>query len=345
MKYEELAKNARGKMGLVCRACPVCDGRACGSKVPGPGAKGTGTVAIRNFHAWEHWRLVMDTIFQQEGEPSTKVSLFGRELSMPIMVGPLGDVRRHYGDRYDDLAYNDMMLNAAHDAGTLGWTGDGLNADVHVNACRLVKHLGGAGVTTIKPWDMRTLMDKVQMAIDAQPLAIAMDIDGAGLPFLKGQEPPAGPKTVEQLRQVARACHDGGCRFVLKGILSVRGARKAVEAGADGIVVSNHGGRVLDGVPATAEVLPRIAQEVGEDVTVLVDGGLRSGVSVFRALALGADAVLVCRPVCVAAYGGGAQGIEDYLHQLQSELADTMGMCGASTVDDITRDMVVESLL
>lgn len=342
MTYAELAKAARGKMGPVCKACPVCNGRACGSAIPGPGAKGTGTVAVRNFEAWQHWRLAMDTIFGQE-DASTETELFGRTFAMPIMVGPLGDVRRHYGDAYDDLTYNEAALMAAHDAGTLAWTGDGLRAEVHENACALIKRLGGTGVTTIKPWDMGTLQGKLARALDAHPLAIACDIDAAGLPFLKGQEPPAGPKDVSQLREIADACHAGGCRFVLKGILTVGGARKAAEAGVDGIVVSNHGGRVLDGVPATAEVLPEIADAVGDSLTVLVDGGIRSGVDVFRALALGAQAVLVCRPMAVALYGGGREGVRDYLRQLQGELADTMAMCGVNRISDISREMVMES--
>lgn len=343
MNYQELAKAARGKMGPVCRACPVCNGRACGNGIPGPGAKGTGTVAMRNYDAWQRWRLGMDTIFEQDaGCPETSVEVLGRKLALPVMVAPLGDVKRHYGDLYDDLSYNEMVLTAAREAGTVGWTGDGLNADVHAHACELVARLDGAGVTTIKPWDMGTFMAKLDMALAAHPLAVATDIDGAGLPFLKGQEPPAGPKSVAQLREIADACHAGGCRFVLKGILTVRGAEKAAEAGADGIVVSNHGGRVLDGVPATAEVLPQIADAVGDSLAVLVDGGIRSGVDVFRALALGAKAALVCRPVAVAAYGGGAEGVRDFLVQLESELADTMAMCGANHVADITRDMVEE---
>lgn len=343
MTYEELARAARGKMGPVCKACPVCNGRACGNHIPGPGAKGTGTVAMRNFEAWKRWRLAMDTIFEQRGNPSTETTVFGRTLSLPVMVAPLGDVRRHYGDVYDDLTYNEMVLTAARDAGTLGWTGDGLNADVHVHACELISRLGGAGVTTIKPWDMDTFMTKLQAALAVKPFAVACDIDGAGLPFLKGQEPPAGPKSIEQLARIVDACHAGGCRFVLKGILTVRGARKAAEAGVDGIVVSNHGGRVLDGVCATAEVLPQIAQAVGDDLTVFVDGGIRSGTDVFRALALGARAVLVCRPVAVAAYGGGAAGVTDLLGQLRGELADAMAMCGANAVGDISRDMLVDA--
>ncbi|MCH3948721.1 MAG: alpha-hydroxy-acid oxidizing protein [Olsenella sp.] len=152
-----------------------------------------------------------------------------------------------------------------------------------------------------------------------------MDIDGAGLPFLKGQQPPAGAKDVSQLREIAKACHAAGVPFVLKGIMTERGAEKTLKAGADGIVVSNHGGRVQDGVEATATVLPDVARAVRDDLVVLVDGGIRSGVDVFRALALGASAVLMCRPFVVAMYGGG-QGVRDYLGELQGELSDTMEM-------------------
>ena len=104
-----------------------------------------------------------------------------------------------------------------------------------------------------------------------------MDIDAAGLPFLKGLTPPAGSKTVAELREIIDYA---GVPFILKGIMTVRGAEKALEAGAAGIVVSNHGGRVLDGVPATAQVLPEIARAVKGRLTVLVDGGIRTGVDV-----------------------------------------------------------------
>ena len=122
--------------------------------------------------------------------------------------------------------------------------------------------------------------------------------------------------------------------------MTVRGARKAAEAGAAAIVVSNHGGRVLDQTPATAEVLEDIVQAVGGQLTILVDGGIRSGVDVFKALALGADGVLIARPFVTAVYGGGADGVRAYVDQLEAELADTMVMCGAHSIGEITRDMV-----
>ena len=99
-----------------------------------------------------------------------------------------------------------------------------------------------------------------------------------------------------------------GKPFILKGIMTVKGAEKALEAGAAGIIVSNHGGRVLDQCPATAEVLPAIVDAVGGKMKIFVDGGIRSGMDVFKALALGADAVLIARPFVTAVYGGGSGG-------------------------------------
>ena len=127
--------------------------------------------------------------------------------------------------------------------------------------------------------------------------------------------------------------------MILKGIMTVRGAEKAVEAGAAAIVVSNHGGRVLPGAAATADVLPEIADAVGGRVKILVDGGIRSGTDIFRALALGADAVMICRPFLISYYGGGTEGIVAYVEKLRAELTDAMYMCGARRHGDITRDM------
>ena len=339
MTYEELAEQARGKIGPWCKACAICDGRACGSHIPGPGAKGSGNVAMRNHEAWKDYRLAMDTIHEVLGA-SCETEVLGHTLSVPVMLGPIGDVSRHYGDRYSTAAYDRMVLHAASEAGTVAWTGDGLGADLKAEALTVIDELGGAGVPTIKPWSMERVFELLDEALAVHPMAVAMDIDAAGLPFLRGCVPPAGAKTVRQLREVADRCHDEGVPFIVKGIMTARGAEKAIRAHADAIVVSNHGGRVLDGVPASAEALPEVVDAVGGDITILVDGGIRSGIDVFRALAIGASCVLMCRPFVVAAYGGGEQGVRDYLSQLANELVDAMEMCGAATIGDITRDML-----
>ena len=339
MNYREIAQQARGKMGPWCKACPVCDGRACGANIPGPGSKGSGHVATRNHEAWKDYRLALDTI-HTPFTASVRTHLLGRELLLPVMIAPVGDVQRHYGDLYDTAGYNEVVLSAAHEAGTLAWTGDGLDGSIMDKALAQIGQMGGWGIPTIKPWSMEVVEQKLEAALAVRPAAIAMDVDAAGLPFLRGCEPPAGAKSRDELRRIAHLCHEHDIPFIVKGIMTVKGAQKAASADADAIVVSNHGGRVLDGVPSTAEVLPEIADAVGKSCEVLVDGGIRSGIDIFRALAMGARGVLICRPFVVATYGAGAQGVRDYLAQLSAELADAMEMCGAETVDHITFEML-----
>ena len=123
MTYEEAIRNARGNMGN-CHACPVCDGRGCRNTIPGPGAKGSGTVAIRNYEAWQKVCLNMDTIC--EGGPvDTGFTLFGQKYDLPVFAGPVGAVKMHYGDKFTDEEYNAILVPACAKAGIAAFTGDG----------------------------------------------------------------------------------------------------------------------------------------------------------------------------------------------------------------------------
>lgn len=338
MKYDEVLAAARDCVGPYCKACPVCNGKTCKNTMPGPGAKGTGTGFIRNYAKWQELCVNLDTIC--ENVPAdTGLDLFGRHFDLPVFAAPVGAMKLHYGDKYDDLTYNDLLVSACADAGIAAFTGDGTNPAVMEAAVAAIAKAKGLGVPTVKPWDMGTLQSKLDLVRSADPLAVAMDIDAAGLPFLKNLQPPAGSKTVEELREIAQYA---GKPFILKGIMTVRGAEKAMEAGASAIVVSNHGGRVLDNCPSTAEVLPAIADAVGDKLTILVDGGIRSGMDVFKALALGADAVLIGRPFVTMVYGAGAEGVQVYVDKLKAELSDTMAMCGAHALKEISRDMIYQ---
>ena len=288
MTYPEVLANARTCIGQYCKACPVCNGVACKNQIPGPGAKGVGDTAIRNYNKWADIRVNMDTLCPG-GTPDTTLELFGKSFRYPFFAGPVGAVNLHYSDTYTDMTYNDVLVRACAEK---------------ASGC----------------------------------FAMAMDVDAAGLPFLKNMTPPAGSKSVEELTEIVQLAERP---FIVKGVMTVKGALKAKQAGAAAIVVSNHGGRVLDQCPATAEVLPEIAAALkGTGVKVLVDGGIRTGVDVFKALALGADGVLICRPFVTAVYGGGAEGVKCYIDKLAGELADTMQMCGAHTLAEITPDMV-----
>ncbi len=335
MTYAEVLKQARGQMG-ACKACPVCDGRACKNMIPGPGAKGVGDVAIRNYNAWKDIRINMDTLCEN-GDVDTTLSIFGQEFRIPVFAGPVGAVQMHYSDKHDDLSYNDILVRACKKSGIVAMTGDGIVKEVMPAACKAIAKCDGFGIPTVKPWDADTVARKMNLVRVAGAFAVAMDVDAAGLPFLKNCNPPAGSKTVEELTQIIE---DAKLPFIVKGIMTVRGALKAIEAGADAIVVSNHGGRVLDQTPATAEVLPAIVEAVQGKCKILVDGGIRDGVDIFKALALGADGVIIARPFVQAVYGAEDEGVEALVSKLEGELKDTMAMCGAHNLSEIRKSMI-----
>jgi L-lactate dehydrogenase (cytochrome) len=128
--------------------------------------------------------------------------------------------------------------------------------------------------------------------------------------------------------------------LVVKGVMAVEDACAAVREGADAIVVSNHGGRQLDGTPATAEVLPRVVDAVGDRTEVLMDGGVRRGSDILKALALGARAVLVGRPYWWGLAAGGARGVGAVIDVFRTELDMAMALSGRPTIDSVGRDLL-----
>ena len=336
MTYNEVHATADGQVGPYCKNCPVCNGRACGNCMPGPGSKYPGNAAARNYDKWQEIFVNMDTLCPN-CNPDVSFELFGKQFKAPIFAAPIGALTMHYGDKYIDQTYNHILVKAAAEYGVAAFTGDGVDPEIMKSAVQDMIQVNGIGVPTIKPWNKEFVFEKLDVLNDNDIFAAAMDVDGAGLPFLKAMNPNAGSKSVDEMREIISYAK---MPFIIKGIMTVRGAEKAVEAGASAIVVSNHGGRVQGGVPSTAEVLPSIAAAVKGKCTIFVDGGIRSGVDVFKAIALGADGVLIARPVLNAIYGAGAEGFNVYLDKIVKELKDTMQMCGAATLKDISSDMV-----
>ena len=169
---------------------------------------------------------------------------------------------------------------------------------------------------------------------------MGMDVDAAGLVTLRLQGRPVSPKSAAELAEIARFVHDRGAKFMIKGVMTAADARIAIDAGVDALVVSNHGGRVLDGTPGGAAVLPGIAAAVGNAVPVLADGGVRSGTDVLKLLALGAKAVLIGRPFSVAAIGGQAEGVASYVADIKGQLTSAMALTGCADISSITSDIL-----
>lgn len=227
MTYQEVLNHARDTIGEYCKACPVCNGIACRNQMPGPGAKGTGDTAARNYAKWQEIRVNMDTLCEQK-TVDTSLDLFGRTFRYPFFAGPVGALNLHYGKKYDELTYNDIMLKACVENGIAAFTGDGTNPDVIRQAAKALSQVNGQGIPTIKPWNRETIREKMELCKKAGCFALAMDIDAAGLPFLKSMTPPAGGKSVDELKEIVQMA---GVPFIVKGIMTIKGARKAKEAG------------------------------------------------------------------------------------------------------------------
>jgi 4-hydroxymandelate oxidase len=145
------------------------------------------------------------------------------------------------------------------------------------------------------------------------------------------------PATFDDLAWLVRR---SALPVLVKGVLRADDALRCVELGARGVIVSNHGGRHLDATVASADALPEIAAAVGAKAEVFVDGGIRRGTDIVKALALGARAVLIGRPTLWGLALAGDDGVRDVLEHLRGELVRTMALCGVAKLDEVTRDLI-----
>ena len=333
---KEIRAKARELMKGFCRVCPVCDGRACAGEVPGMGGLGTGASFRDNVAALAEVKFNMRLIHDVT-EPDTAVSLLGSELSLPVLAAPIGGVSFNMGGKISEEDYIEAVVSGCVAGGTLGCTGDGVPEFIHQAGFAAIEKSGGQGIPFIKPWEDRELYEKLEMAEKTGAGIVGMDIDAAGLVTLRKMGRPVTPKPAEEL---ARIIESTSLKFILKGVMTPGQARLAVEAGADAIVVSNHGGRVMDHTPGAARVLPALVEAVYGRLAILVDGGVRTGADVLKLIALGADAVMIGRPIAVAAMGGLQKGVQTYLESVRTELIQAMVMTGTSDIKTVSGDII-----
>ncbi len=277
-----------------------------------------------------HPRVMVDV-----HELDLRLDLFGSKMYAPILVGPAAGIGRFHAEGELALVRGASAAKAAVV----------LSSRSSLSIKKIASESQSELWYQIYPEpDMEPVLTRVKEAVQTGCKAVCLTVgmpfqsaaDGAGSPLklVNLASPRADWALVDQVRRAAKT------PVILKGIMAPEEARMAIERGADGIVVSNHGGRAVHGLAAPIDALPAVMDAVAGKMPVLIDGGFRRGSDVIAALALGARAVLVTRPVLWGLSAYGAEGVTTVLEMLQSESARTMGMCGKPNLAALDRTLV-----
>lgn len=336
MNYKDVLKEAREKLNGSCRVCKSCNGVVCAGEVPGMGGKETGSAFIQNFKSLQDVKINMRVIHNVLN-PDTSVELFGKKMKAPIFAAPVTGTTLNMGGQISEREYITPVVEGCIETGIFAMVGDTAVDSFLMDNLDVLKENDGQGIVFIKPWENHDIINKIKLAEESGAFAVGVDVDACGLVTLSMHGKKVVPKDVEALKELKAATK---LPFILKGIMTVEDAMLAVEAGMDAIVVSNHGGRVLDCTPGAADVLPAIAEAVKGKITILADGGVRSGVDVLKLIGLGADGVLIGRPFVTASFGGGKEGVEMYINKIIGELEATMRLTGCQNISDIDGKVV-----
>jgi len=307
------------------------------------GGAGDEWTLAENRRAFDRWRF-RPRVLRASGRPDPSTSILGTRVSFPVLVAPWA---------YQSMAHPDgerATARASARAGTIMF--------VSSTTTDFLEDVADASDAP-KWWqlyvfeDRAATTDMLARVVDAgyEAICLTVDLQVFGLRHRDARHgfdtPIGGPSSALVYDDMLSWDDVAWVRertpslpLLVKGILTAEDAELAVSAGVDGIVVSNHGGRQLDGAPAGLTVLPEVVDAVAGRVPVLVDGGIRRGTDVMKALALGADAVLAARPFVWGLAVDGEAGVVDVLRILREEFENTMALCGCRTVAEITSALV-----
>ena len=336
-------ENARKKLSGVCTVNKVCDGQAnrlCqgmkyGEKL-GFGGEGQGRGFANNFNSLQKVKLKMRLVTTHQ-IPDISADLFGEKLAFPVLAAPMSGQTSSFNNAITERDFAFAICKGAFEAGTLGGTGNSpREGDVEAGIDSIQK-LEGKGIPFFKPQPNDNLIPLYQKAEKMGCPAVGSDLDGAGSFNWNKAGKPVERKNLDQLKELVNCVK---IPVIFKGIMCAEDANIVAESGAKGLAVSNHGGRVLDSTPGTAEVLPEIADAVDDNVTIFVDGAVRTGFDVLKMLALGADFVFIGRPLAQCAIGGGHEAVKLYLETVAREFKKAMVMTGTNSLKDINEKII-----
>ena len=264
--------------------------------------------------------LLIETRYMNSTNPDLTMNLYGRSFKSPIMTAALSHL-----DHFMFEGATKAFAEGAAKADAILWLGMADEKEVEMCAAT-----GAPMIEIIKPYsDRKLIFQKIRHAESLGLLAVGIDIDH---PFAEDGSPDnvdgyeMTALTTEELKEI---CSSTKLPVIAKGVLSLYDAREVMKAGVLGMVLSHHNNRIEYAVPPLA-LLPAIREEAGKEVPIFVDGEIRTGMDAFKALALGATAVCIGRPLMTAIKQDGAEGVAEYLRKANGELAKAMAYTGCT---------------
>ena len=342
---QDYRKISRKQLAGICTANKVCDGnsrRTCmgqhfGGSI-GFGGAGQGMTFDANYKALEKYKL-KTRLIKPHLEPKMDTTFLGHPISFPVMLSSVSGVRISMNDVMPELEFQRNIIIGAQKSGTIGLSGNTVDFPDHIGL-QAIQEVGGYGIPVFKPQEQERLLQLFQAAEQANALAIGVDLDGCGSTNWEYRGKPVYRKGPKELIELV----DSTSKPVFfKGIMSVEDASAVLDSGAQALDVSNHGGRVLDHGQGVAEVLPEIVEYCQKKITIMADGAVRTGYDVLKLLALGADTVLIGRPLARMALAGGIDAVTQYLTYVQGDLRRAMLLTGCDTLQEISADILVKS--
>ncbi len=325
--WKQIEENARRKFSKdICWVCKVCDGTNCASGVPGMGGAGNQFSFMDNIKALQEYKIIPRYI-HEEVDPDLSLEFFGLKLDTPIMIAPMTGASTNLKNAILEEEMISIFLKASSLVNSVAWFGDGASLEKFDLIIDTLKNFYANFILIFKPRnDTEEIIRRIKIAESFKNcVAVGMDIDAIQFKTLHLKNQKGKARDVEELKEIRKSTK---LPFILKGILSIEDTEKAIEAGMDAIVVSNHGGRILDSIPGVARILPEIAKVFKNQIMILADGGIRSGADVFKMLCLGADGVLIGRPFLISAVGGGELAVRHLFKQYHQELVQILKLCG-----------------
>jgi 4-hydroxymandelate oxidase len=333
---------ARQMLTGICGVYPVCDGqpdRICmGQKFGGPiglGGAGQGKTFEANYNTLQQYRLKMRVI-KAHHEPEMSISIFGKELTAPVMGASLSGVKSSLNDVIPEEAFYRGLLIGAQDFGSIGMVGNTPSCPDDLGV-KIVGENKGWGIPIFKPQSQERLIQLILQAEKLDVIAVGVDLEGAGSTFWITPEKRVYRKSENELQELVDCTEKP---MIFKGIMSIEDAVKVVDSGASACYVSNHGGRVLDSGQGVAEVLPDIAKEISGKIPIMADGAVRTGFDVLKVSALGADVALIGRPLARMSIAGGSEAVKMYLEYVKEDLRRAMILTGCDTLKDANMNIL-----